>query len=207
MTRDVVVDLCCCEGGAARGYAQAGLTVVGVDIEPQPRYPYRFVQADAVEFLASANLTKVALIHASPPCQSYSRNLRGMAKVRPPKLIDIMLPLLVATGRPWVIENVIGAPLPEQDTLDGDYGVMLCGTMLGMPQVWRHRLFQSSFPIPAPRGCDHSTAPLNPMRGQGEPFIERRWRQAAGLADLSRYGARQAIPPAMAAYIASCLPS
>jgi DNA (cytosine-5)-methyltransferase 1 len=136
-----LLDLFCCAGGAGVGYARAGFEVVGVDIDPQPRYPYEFIQADALaldpDFVASFDA-----IHASPPCQSYSdlakRNNNADAW---PRLIDPTRDLLVASGRPWVIENVEGAPLRNP--------VVLCGTMFPGLRVLRHRLFEANFPIVA----------------------------------------------------------
>jgi len=142
-----LLDLYCCAGGAGVGYARAGFEVVGVDIDPQPRYPFEFIQADALgldpEFVASFDA-----IHASPPCQSYSdlAKRNGNADAWP-RLIDPTRDLLVASGRPWVIENVEGAPLRNP--------VVLCGTMFPGLRVLRHRLFEASFPIVAPPHGKH----------------------------------------------------
>jgi DNA (cytosine-5)-methyltransferase 1 len=142
-----LLDLFCCAGGAGVGYARAGFEVVGVDIDHQPRYPYEFIQADALaldpEFVASFDA-----VHASPPCQSYSdlakRNNNADAW---PRLIDPTRDLLVASGLPWVIENVEGAPLRNP--------VVLCGTMFPGLRVLRHRLFEANFPIVAPPHGKH----------------------------------------------------
>lgn len=142
-----LLDLFCCAGGAGVGYARAGFEVVGVDIEPQPRYPFEFIQADALgldpEFVATFDA-----IHASPPCQSYSdlAKRNGNADAWP-RLIDPTRDLLIASGRPWVIENVEGAPLRNP--------VVLCGTMFPGLRVLRHRLFEANFPIVAPPHGKH----------------------------------------------------
>lgn len=163
MSRPVLLDLFCGAGGAAMGYHRAGFDVVGVDVRPQPRYPFRFVQADAVWF-ASLGLTHFTAIHASPPCQDYSKAMRHLSGTYP-RLIDPVRELLAASGLPWVIENVLGAPLPAQDDLFGAHGTELCGSMFGLQmaglQVRRHRLFESSFPMAPPCDCDHSLPAFN----------------------------------------------
>lgn len=149
---ELIIDLCCCAGAASRGYETAGFRVVGVDIEPQKNYPYPFIEHDAVELLESwadgennygIELDDIAAFHASWPCQGYSRmsNCRpGLAETYP-RLIDLGRDLLNATGKPWIMENVIGAPLIDP--------VMLCGTMFGR-ELYRHRLFEANFPLRAP---------------------------------------------------------
>src|SRR6478609_1514313 len=99
-----ILDLYCCQGGASRGYHDAGFDVVGVDIDAQPRYPYEFVQADAIEYVR-AHGHEFDVIHASPPCQLYSKTHRIM-KSDFPDLIGPTREALEATGKPWVIENV-----------------------------------------------------------------------------------------------------
>jgi len=133
-TKPRMLDLFCKAGGAAMGYHQAGFEVVGVDHQPQPRFPFEFHQADALEFLA-AHGSEFDAIHASPPCQRYSvaANIHGPA-YQHPDLVGATRELLAATGKPFVIENVLGAPL--------HYAVMICGLALGL-RVKRHRYFES----------------------------------------------------------------
>lgn len=144
-----LLDLFCCAGGAGMGYANAGFEVVGVDINPQPRYPFEFHQADAMTY----PLDGFDAIHASPPCQAYS-SLKSMLK-RPedhPELIDPTRDRLIAAGVPWVIENVMGAPMR--------YSVILCGEYFGLRTV-RHRQFETSFLIfqpPHPKGHKAKTS-------------------------------------------------
>ncbi|MBF0461176.1 MAG: DNA cytosine methyltransferase [Magnetococcales bacterium] len=140
-----ILDLFCCAGGAGTGYSQAGFDVVGIDIKPQPNYPFTFMQADAMT-LDPAFIASFDAIHASPPCQSYSdlakRNDNADAW---PRLIDPVRDLLVRSGLPYIIENVEGAPLFSP--------VILCGTMFPGLRVLRHRLFEANFPIvPPPHG-------------------------------------------------------
>jgi DNA (cytosine-5)-methyltransferase 1 len=142
-----LLDLFCCAGGAGVGYSRAGFEIVGVDIDPQPNYPFEFIQADALtlntKFIASFDV-----VHASPPCQSYSdlakRNGNGHAW---PRLIDPVRNMLVRSGLPYVIENVDGAPLRDP--------VVLCGTMFPGLRVLRHRLFESNFLLLAPNHGKH----------------------------------------------------
>lgn len=131
--RPRLLDLFCGAGGAARGYQLAGFHVTGVDSKPQPRYAGDdFVRADALAYVA-AHGREFDVIHASPPCQQYTA-LRRLTKREYPDLIAPTRRALEATGRPWVIENVPGAPLVAP--------AMLCGTMFGL-RVYRHRLFES----------------------------------------------------------------
>ena len=137
-----LLDLFCCAGGAGMGYARAGFEVVGMDINPQPRYPFKFIQADALqldpEFLASFDA-----IHASPPCQSYSDLAKRNGNAdKWPRLIEPVREMLVRSGLPYVIENVEGAPLINP--------VVLCGTMFKGLRVIRHRLFESNILILTP---------------------------------------------------------
>jgi len=132
-----LLDLFCGAGGAAMGYHRAGFDeIVGVDLNPQPRYPFEFVQADALEYVAKHGHEYDA-IHASPPCQGYSimRNLPWLKDKEYPLLIDPARELLKQTGKSWVIENVMGAHLPAG---------WLCGTMFGLP-FYRHRVFETNW--------------------------------------------------------------
>jgi DNA (cytosine-5)-methyltransferase 1 len=142
------------------GYHRAGFEVVGVDIEPQPHYPFEFIQADALEILDQHALLPDGppdAIHASPPCQEFTvyRNARPDAKPRWPNLIPQTRRLLESTGLPWVIENVPGAPLRDP--------VQLCGTAFGI-RVRRHRLFEADFEIMAPP-CAHGRFTDRPFPG------------------------------------------
>jgi DNA (cytosine-5)-methyltransferase 1 len=148
-----LLDLFCCAGGAGMGYHRAGFEVVGVDIEPQPRYPFEFHQADALEYLA-AHGHEFDAIHASPPCQGYSA-LNTMWNSREhPKLIGQVRELLIKTGKPYVIENVEGAKKELISPL------MLCGSFFGLEsngyQLRRHRLFESNVFLMRGNLCYHA---------------------------------------------------
>ncbi|MEU6264859.1 DNA cytosine methyltransferase [Saccharopolyspora shandongensis] len=136
MSRPRLLDLFCCAGGAGMGYHRAGFDVVGVDIGPQPNYPFEFHQADAIEFLTERG-REFDAIHASPPCQAFSP-LNAYNHKTYPDLVDAVRAALVASGKPYVIENVPQAPLREP--------VILCGAMFGL-RVYRHRAFETSFPL------------------------------------------------------------
>ncbi len=154
--RPQLLDLYCGAGGAAVGYARAGFDVVGVDIAPQPDYPFEFHQGDALDFLADWG-GQFDAIHASPPCQAFTplSALPNAGKKHPP--VDLVIPTRRAhraVGLPFVIENVTQAPIASSSDLFGRHGVMLCGTMFGL-QVFRHRKFETSFPAGAPGHPPH----------------------------------------------------
>lgn len=142
-----LLDLFCGAGGAAMGYHRAGFDVVGVDIKPQPHYPFEFHQADALEYCADYGY-EFDVIHASPPCQGYSR-LRHLPWLKDkvyPLLIQPVRDLLINSGKAWIIENVEDAPL---------IGVTLCGLMFGLP-LYRHRKFETSFFMLQPTHQKHT---------------------------------------------------
>lgn len=154
MNRPLLLDLFCGAGGAAMGYRRAGFDVIGVDINDQPNYPFEFHQGDALAVLQSMIVVPrwlwnrpVAAVHASPPCQHFTAYRRHRKDItnRYAELIAPTREALAATGLPYVIENVPGAPLRNPITL--------CGSMFGL-DVRRHRLFESNVPMLAPQ-CDH----------------------------------------------------
>jgi len=212
----IALDLFSCAGGAGYGYKLAGFDVIGIDKEDYSRYyshAGEFHQLDWREglerFAAQADL-----IHASPPCQDYSQALRHLARKGKkvyPRLIEPVREALSATGKPWIIENTPGAPLWFRDTLFGDHGVLLCGTMFGK-RIYRHRLFEASFPVAAPGPCDHSLRAINPHNSQSrkryrEEFgdnSERWWRAEMGVEWINDdHIAREAIPPVYTQYLAT----
>jgi len=143
-----LLDLFCGAGGAAMGYHRAGFEVVGVDINPQPHYPFEFHRADAMEYLdnllelfgdGTETVWPWDVIHASPPCQAYSLAQR-LQDNEHPDLVATVRQMLKSTGLPYVIENVVGAPLLDP--------VLLCGSSFPELSVYRHRLFESSVMMP-----------------------------------------------------------
>lgn len=145
MTRDMprLLDLFCGAGGCSVGYASSGFDVVGVDIVPQPRYPFEFHQSDAMEY----PLVGFDVIHASPPCQRYTQLGTREDLGHYPDLVDLVRRMLQVNATPWVIENVPGSPLRNP--------VVLCGGMFGL-RSYRHRLFESSEPLTAPEHTPHT---------------------------------------------------
>lgn len=144
--RPLLLDLFCGAGGCSAGYHRAGFDVVGVDHLRQPRYPFRFIQWDAVQFLRilaqgkgrpkwNIRLRDVSVIHASPPCQQFSVAKVLNPRCNHPDLIAETREALIKTGKVYVIENVPRSPL--------QFPVQLCGLSLGL-NVKRHRLFESN---------------------------------------------------------------
>jgi DNA (cytosine-5)-methyltransferase 1 len=145
MGRPRLLDAFSGAGGAGMGYSLAGFDVVGVDIKHQKNYPFEFHQGDAIEFIREHG-HEFDAIHASPPCQAYT-SLQALHKhIERDDLLAATRTALRATGRPWAIENVIGAPIQS--------GVFLCGTMFGL-RVYRHRWFETPFMLMQPEHPKH----------------------------------------------------
>lgn len=126
--------LFCCAGGADVGYARAGFDVTGVDIDPQPNYPGTFVQMDAFEFVARHG-HEFDVFSASPMCRDHTP-LTSVAGVRGTGWqVAAIRRVLEETGKPFVIENVMSAPLRK------DISIVVCGDNLGLRTV-RHRRFE-----------------------------------------------------------------
>jgi DNA (cytosine-5)-methyltransferase 1 len=158
-----VLDLFCGAGGAAMGLHRVwpDAEIVGVDIRPQKHYSFRFIRADAIDFLKHGDIfapwgpSIADFIWASPPCQRYSCVTPKSNREGHPDLIAEVADILASkfNEKPYVIENVPGArKLLYQP-------VMLCGSMFGL-RCRRHRLFETNFPVETPRPCDHSVSPL-----------------------------------------------
>jgi DNA (cytosine-5)-methyltransferase 1 len=208
--RPKLLDLFCCAGGAGAGYYRAGFDVVGIDIAPQPNYPFRFIQANALEYVAEHS-DEFDAIHASPPCQSYL-NLGAVNKklgreYDHPDLVAATREALIRTGKPFVIENVENAPLRNP--------VKICGTGLHLP-LRRHRMFESNAALSG-IPCAHSRY-TEPKYWTGwRPNGERRlstvvqvygnaggtehWPDAMGINWMSRKEMAEAIPPAYTEHI------
>lgn len=202
MAKPRLLDLFCGAGGAAVGYARAGFDVVGVDIVPQPRYLFEFHQYDVMSWWRYGDLPKFDVYHASPPCQRYS----AMSSCRPglngryPDLIGPTRELLKATDKPYVIENVPGAPLLDP--------IELCGHSMGM-ELYRHRLFESNVLLVAPEHRPH-TVPTSraghwtpgtymSIAGHVAPIAEA--RRVMEIDWMTRDELTEAIPPAYTEYL------
>jgi len=209
VSRPLLLDLFCGAGGAAMGYHRAGFDVVGVDIKPQPHYPFMFWKFDAFEFWRFGwSVEQFDAIHASPPCQPYSTT-RTLHSAEYPKLIKNVRELVRHTGLPYVIENVVGAPLETP--------VSVCGSSFGLP-IRRHRLFESNLWL-SPSLCAHQPNPVDvtgggPSKkartdGKGgrsrKPKNLAEAREAMGIDWMTRDELNEAIPPAYTEYIGSQL--
>ena len=212
-----MIDLYCCAGGAAMGYHQAGFDeIIGVDIVDRPNYPFEFVKMDALEFLRTADLSDVSFIHASPPCQCYSKlkHLSGNVEKWEETHVDLVAPTreaLIKTGKPFVIENVEGSPLINP--------IKLYGSQFPNLYTQRPRLFESNISLKEPINpkVKHKTgklgygpaedgfitvAGIRPQRGMNEVQTKLYYGFALGGIDwMSLEELTQAIPPAYTEFI------
>ncbi|NUR25629.1 MAG: DNA cytosine methyltransferase [Catenulispora sp.] len=208
--RKRLLDLFCCAGGAGMGYHLAGFDVVGVDIRPQPNYPFEFHQADALEYL-TAHGHQFDAVHASPPCHDHTSlsNVAGLDGSA--WLLTATRQALRAFGRPYVIENVPGAVMPG--------AITLCGTEFGLHtdtnargRVWlrRHRQFESNTLLMGAGGCYCRTkrGRIIGVYGTGDGGPSRGWkgsigdrRTVMGIDWMTRGELAQAIPPAMTRFV------
>jgi len=205
-TKPVCIDFFCCAGGMAKGYANAGFYVIGIDKDPQLNFPFEFYQADFfdIEIPLWADL-----ISASPPCQRFTQmlfNRDGTYRSFYPDLIanvrNRFQDWAHKTGRPYIVENVRQAPLRNP--------VMLCGSMFGL-QVQRHRYFESNYFILNGLHCQHS-GKVARKRGDGGTIWQpvghnlgtrEEWGTAMKIDWMkSKYELSQAIPPAYSEYLA-----
>jgi DNA (cytosine-5)-methyltransferase 1 len=186
------------------GYHRAGFEVVGVDIKFQKNYPFEFHQADAMTF----PLSGFDVIHASPPCHAYSvcSNIHTCRGKDYPKLIDAVREKLLDSGKPFVIENVVGAPLLS--------AFMLCGLMFNL-KVLRHRLFETNAFFFIPQHPSHRGIEIgkdgfccvvghSAVKGNSNyqyPNKKFMWVEATGIDWMTKQEMTQAIPPAYTEFI------
>lgn len=217
--KPTILDLYAGAGGSARGYQQAGFRVVGVDLHPQPNYIGEdLICGDALQTMRwllddrepRYSLSDFSGVHASPPCQAHSTLKARTRHIDHPELIGPTRELLQATGLPYVIENVPGAPLINP--------VQLCGSAFGL-DVRRHRLFETNFPIMSP-GCSHGSqaprfevfehgewrlSPTVPVYGVGGGKAKEHWATAMEISWMTHPELAQAIPPAFTRHVGSYL--
>jgi DNA (cytosine-5)-methyltransferase 1 len=207
MRKPRLLDLYCGAGGAAFGYARAGFEVVGVDLVPQKRFPFEFHQANALSYLAS-HAEEFDAFHASPPCQRFSTmtaRWRGRSSSHK-DWIGETRDALVKTGKPFVIENVEGAPLHNP--------VVLCGSMFELPvpegrYLRRHRLFEASFPTSPLPVCAHTGRAITicghgggTSTRDGLTFLKcKDWGVVMEIDWMTQAELAQAIPPAYTHWI------
>lgn len=232
MSRPRLLDLFCGAGGASVGYHRAGFDVVGVDVKPQPNYPFRFIQMDALKYLGHIGEREATAhwqtahdfdaIHASPPCQRYSTaTKRNGTELEHPDLIGPTRELLQATGLPYVIENVVGAPIRQ------DY--LLCGSYFYLEadgyRLKRHRAFEVSWPVRYPNHSDkcycaaEGVRPVMDVTGGGPTKKPRtdgkggrpykgtadQARRIMGIDWMTKAELNEAIPPAYTEFIGAQL--
>lgn len=217
-----ILDLFCGAGGAGMGYHRAGFEVVGVDINPQPRYPFAFIQHDVLS-LDMRFIRSFDAIHASPPCQAHSSisKVSGRQEHHLDR-IEKTRALLDASGLPWIIENVPGAPLREP--------FKLCGTMFGLgtscgAELRRHRFFETNWYVGLQPECRHGEGVIGVYRGHAHDrrrtitvtgntpqqnvvrnrsrltFSVEEAKRAMGIDWMTMAGLSQAIPPAYTKYL------
>lgn len=198
------------------GYSRAGFDIVGVDINPQPHYPFEFILADWQEPLQVLpglweREGRPYAIHASPPCQAYTLKNPTYGRKRThwedhPDLLEPTRLALDIISKPYIIENVPGSPIQAQ--------IMLCGTMFGLG-IQKHRLFEGNWPMPfmVPLGCNHE-ATYNPWTGNGR--TAKKFREAQGTPWIPMAGGKSrkrnetgdlynAIPPAYTEFLGKYL--
>ena len=201
-----LLDLFCGVGGASVGYAQAGFEVHGVDLKHGKRYPFTYLRADVLDVLQDDEFIKqFDVIHASPPCQTHSitqhlRNAQGKSTSKV-DLIPQTRAALIASGKPYIIENVPGSPLIDP--------IQLCGSSFGL-KVRRHRLFESNMPLKGsicnhkeqgrPIGVYGSLNDQIPNGGKTAETIDQA-RQAMGMDWAIWTELVEAIPPAFTKYL------
>lgn len=212
MTKPLLLDLFCGGGGASVGYFEAGFDVIGVDKANMPYYPFTFYRGDALELLPQLlSRYDVSVIHASPPCQRYV-GLTPDPEMYP-DMVNEVRDVVDQTGKLWIMENVMRAPLIDP--------VMLCGSTFGLGvdafgewhQLQRHRYFEANTPLHGHGPCQHSYPtvgvygrPGGTNRARNKPLCKTgEWKTAMGISWLGQKELAQAIPPAYTEFLGAQL--
>lgn len=203
LPRPLLLDAFSGAGGCGYGYFLAGFHVIGVDINPQPHYPFEFIQDDAIDFIRKHG-NEFDFIHTSPPCQRYSVITAMKYRDSHPDLIPDTRIALLETEKPYIIENV-----PNARKYLNNY-IMLCGSSFGL-KVFRHRYFElGGFSVQAIPKCKHdfkpvyltgSTGTSKSPKGTRKDFGKQAKSDASGIDWMSRAELSQAIPPAYTQYV------
>lgn len=222
----VLIDFCCCEGGAAQGYADAGWTVIGVDAKPQPRYPFAFIQMP-FDKIDRRLIAMADALHGSPPCQ-FGTELNN-DKSRHLNLIPAMRKLFIASGKPYVIENVRAVaaahlinPVSLTGTMFGNHMITSTGQRF---DLLRERGFETNWGLTAPvdygvhypianvfgghlraRSGEYrtggNTGKTMDFPGEDKPALAR---QLMGMPWATMGGMSEAVPPSYCRYIGTQL--
>jgi DNA (cytosine-5)-methyltransferase 1 len=198
-----LLDLFCGAGGCSVGYSKAGFEVVGVDINPQPHYPFEFHQADALIY----PLDSFDAYHASPPCQLWACGFNPN-RSNYPDLIDNIRKRFIATAKPFVIENVPQSPVRKDLTI--------CGCQVGLEHIRRKRCFEFNWQCPneLPKIHNHfamsisvtgTGTPTGTWKAWGRALKLQEFRDAMGINWMARKELSEAIPPAYTEYIGKYL--
>lgn len=192
----VLFDLCCGSGGASVGYVRTGFSVIGFDIDEKPDYPFEFRRMNVLDLDYENLVLMCDAIHASIPCQVYSK-ATGSHKSKHEDLYHRVKAMLIASGKPYVIENVPGSPLRNC--------ICLCGTQFGLT-VKRHRLFESNVPlVPHENRCECSQHLIGKdgfVTVAGSKCTKAQAMSAMGINwDMPKRDVVQAIPPAYTEFI------
>jgi len=211
MNKLKLLDLFCGAGGASMGYSMAGFDVTGIDVKHGKRYPFTYIRGDVRDYLNTDYLSQFDVIHASPPCQTHSitkhlRNAQGKSTSKIDMIPEVR-EALIASGKPYIIENVPQSPLINP--------IQLCGSSFGL-KVRRHRLFESNMSLVGST-CNHTTRPVGvygslndeiPRGGKTAETIDQAC-EAMGIDWAIWTELVEAIPPAYTHYlgeqIAACL--
>lgn len=217
MKKIKLLDLCCKAGGAARGYELAAIElgykieITGIDIEPQPNYPYKFIQADAVDYILK-NSHKYTHFHASPPCQPYSvstARFRQAGKVYR-DILEEITEQMYKTNKPGIIENVMPSPVRPDIILRGDsFGLKIlksrkfeCVNWFSMKPILKKKIGSvkaGDFALCIGNGQLKVTNGIK-FKIPGNSILEV-WSYAMGINWMTIHEMAEAIPPAYTHYL------